>query len=263
MPTKKHIIQISDLHVFGDPKKKLLGVNTRESFKAVVDLLKAESQIDAIILSGDLSQDGSYNSYRFIAEELDTLGCPVYYIAGNHDSADMDKGLAYGHLVNAKQISLNNWSMVLLNSQKQNAVEGYLDEIQFNVLSQTLNESNNEYIAVSFHHQPVLIGSSWIDQIGLKNANQFWALVDRYPQVKLVLFGHVHQVFEGRHKQVHCLSAPSTCIQFQPLQSNFALQKIPPGFRWIDLYPNGQYETGIKRLANYVGDFNPDAAGYD
>ncbi len=54
------LIQISDIHLLADQQGELLGVKTEDSFQAVVHLLKQEkNNIDLILLSGDLSQDGS------------------------------------------------------------------------------------------------------------------------------------------------------------------------------------------------------------
>ena len=78
------IIQISDTHVFGGKNKELLGVKTQESFDAVVDLLQQE-KMDLIILSGDLSQDGSIDSYRYVASRMKAFNVPVYFVPGNHD----------------------------------------------------------------------------------------------------------------------------------------------------------------------------------
>src|SRR5947207_12757305 len=84
------IVQISDIHLFGGKEKTLLGVNTQESFQAVVDLLQAdEKKPDLILLSGDLSQDGSESSYLRLAEILKDFMLPIYYVPGNHDDGKM------------------------------------------------------------------------------------------------------------------------------------------------------------------------------
>jgi 3',5'-cyclic-AMP phosphodiesterase len=57
--TPLRVIQISDTHLYADANKAILGVKSYESFHAVLDLLRRESeQCDLILHSGDLSQDG-------------------------------------------------------------------------------------------------------------------------------------------------------------------------------------------------------------
>ena len=58
------VLQISDCHLFSDPDKDLLGVNTAQSFKAVVEAIKEQNfEYDFIAFTGDISQDYSAASY--------------------------------------------------------------------------------------------------------------------------------------------------------------------------------------------------------
>ena len=90
----------------------------------------------------------------------------------------------------------------------------------------------------------------------------FFAIVDRHPQVRVILWGHVHQEFAQRRNEVLLLAAPSTCLQFLPGSERFAVEEIPPGYRWLDLYPDGTLKTGIERLAQMPGSIDLSARGY-
>ena len=54
-------------------------------------------------------------------------------------------------------------------------------------------------------------------------------------------------------------SPPSTCIQFKRNSDEFALDFLPPGYRWINLYPDGRLETAVERYSAYVGVFDKNA----
>ena len=43
------------------------------------------------------------------------------------------------------------------------------------------------------HHHPVLMNSQWIDNHRLINQAQLWQSIEKTPQVKGIIFGHVHQ----------------------------------------------------------------------
>ena len=59
------VLQLSDLHLFADAKKDLLGVNTFDSFCATVDTIASENrEYDFIAVTGDISQDYSVASYE-------------------------------------------------------------------------------------------------------------------------------------------------------------------------------------------------------
>lgn len=88
-----------------------------------------------------------------------------------------------------------------------------------------------------------------MDTMILDNAGEFFAVLDRHPQVKVVLHGHTHQVADVEFKGKRVLGTPSTCIQFRPASRTFALDAEQPGYRWLDLGPDGSVATGICRVA--------------
>jgi Icc protein len=58
------------------------------------------------------------------------------------------------------------------------------------------------------------------------------------------------------------MSTPSTCIQFLPRSSNFALDPATPGYRWLDLHPDGHIETAVERIAAVTGKVDMASNGY-
>jgi Icc protein len=258
------IIQISDIHLFAEGDRELLGVNTRKSFYAVLDQLRLDPvHPQMIILSGDLSQDGSEASYRYLAQQLKEFKVPVYYVPGNHDDAKVmlrvypDENIS-GH----KHIVLKEWQIILLDSHKPKAVEGYLDPSQLHYMQHCLQTYPEHRAIVVFHHQPVPMSSVWLDQVGLTNAEEFWAVAANFPALTTVLFGHVHQLKEGKRNGIKYYSTPATCFQFKGQSDQFGLEKLAPGYRWLDLYPDGEMKTDICRVPQYIGNFDESSEGY-
>lgn len=122
---------------------------------------------------------------------------------------------------------------------------GFLAESQLQLLAQSLSEAPDRHHLVCLHHHPVAIGCEWMAPIGLRNAEAFFAVVDRFPQVRAVLWGHVHQEFDQMRQGVRLLASPSTCIQFAPGSEDFKLDTLAPGYRWLRLHDDGQLETGF------------------
>jgi len=106
------------------------------------------------------------------------------------------------------------------------------------------------------------VGSRWLDAMAVDNADELFRLIDAAPQVRAILWGHVHQVYEGERKGVRLLSCPSTCVQFLPGSDGFALDTLPPGYRWLTLYPDGRIDSGVERLPAYPAGLDTRAAGY-
>jgi len=76
------------------------------------------------------------------------------------------------------------------------------------------------------------------------------------------VWGHIHQHFAQRRNGIQLLATPSTCIQFLPGSERFALDPVPPGYRWFDLHADGTFTTGVQRLQEIPGEIDPDARGY-
>lgn len=259
------VIQISDLHVFGEAGNSLLGIDTRESLEAIIEMVlrKEKDQVDLIILSGDLSHDGSAASYQYLIKQFHGFNVPIYAIPGNHDEIEtFIRAFKQGPIRYRQVVMHQGWQFILLNSQKPGAVEGCLDASQLDFMQACLLNNPPLPTAIVFHHQPLLVNSAWLDQLGLMNAKLFWDKIRAYSQVKAVVFGHVHQAYFGKVGSVFCYAAPSTCIQFRPNLGNFTLEKNPPGYRWFNLYPDGRIETNVCRLPAYIGFFDKDATGY-
>jgi Icc protein len=265
MTNKKfRVVQLSDLHLYADQEKTLLGVNTYQSFSATLDLLKKDSTPpDLILLTGDLAQDNSELAYQAVKDAFNSFSTPIHYIPGNHDDISlMTRVLPSANFSSLKQIILGPWQFILLNSQKPHAVEGYIDDAQFNFLENCLQMYPHHHAIIVFHHQPVPVGVTWLDKIGLTNADKLWETLARYPHVHTLLFGHVHQAHVGEKNGIPYYSTPSTCIQFKRNCVDFALEELPPAYRWIDLYPNGDLKTDICRTSHYMGVFDANAKGY-
>ena len=59
------------------------------------------------------------------------------------------------------------------------------------------------------------------------------------------------------HQGIRFLATPSTCIQFMPLSRDFSLDVAGPGWRYLQLHPDGRLATQVWRLP--AGSFIPDA----
>ena len=82
----KSVLQLTDLHIFEDANRTLLPIDTKESFKRVLDFALADDEDwDLIVLSGDLADLGEAASYAWIAEVFSELEIPTVAVAGNHD----------------------------------------------------------------------------------------------------------------------------------------------------------------------------------
>lgn len=258
------LLQLTDTHLYASDSGTLLGLNTMNSFKQVWErALEGNKDLDAILLTGDLSQDYHPKSYERLREMCKNSPCPIYTIPGNHDEKPLLESLLHDAPFTREQvIDYDYWRVILLDSAVKDKVEGLLEDSQLRFLEEKLHTAGNKSILLCLHHHPVDVHCEWIDRIGLKNREAFWNIIDKYPNVKVVIWGHVHQAFDGTHGHVHCLSTPSTCIQFKPQTKTFELDTQSPGYRLLKLHDDGQFETGIYRISDGEFSFDATAKGY-
>jgi 3',5'-cyclic-AMP phosphodiesterase len=257
------LLQLTDPHLFGDPGGQLLGITTRLSFESVLALALSENPPPAaLILTGDLVHDETPAGYRYLRERLKRTEVPHYCIGGNHDvpSLMMDH-LGAAAIGSVALRRLDHWNLILLDSSTPESDGGRLTETQLAQLAQLLDDERAPAL-IFLHHHPTSIGSTWIDRIGVANGDELLALCERYAQVKAVLFGHIHQDFSARQGECQLLGAPSTCLQFMPGSPDFAIDEIPPGYRELMLYPDGQLVTRVIRLEHYAEMPLHQASGY-
>jgi Icc protein len=257
------IAQITDIHLFADPNQCLLGLQTTASFQPILQQLEAlDPQPDLLLLTGDLSQDSTTASYEMLSAWLTPLGIPTYWVPGNHDCpTTMAQVLNQAPFFSEKSFRLGEWQFLLLSSYVPGCVHGYISPEDLDWLDQQLTTAAAFPTLLAFHHPPFLVGSTWMNDIGLLNAEELFAVCDRHPQIKLVLFGHIHQEFHCSRNGIHYLGTPSTCIQFKPKSAKFSLDEQQPGFRQIALYPDGSWNTQVQRIA-YLGQPDLAAIGY-
>lgn len=257
------VVQLTDSHLYADPRADLLGLDTHASLLAVVDLVLDEMpKMDLVLATGDIAQDASEAAYQRFVSSMQRLPAPCHWIAGNHDDAELMQQLGKASGMSREWVDLGRWRIVLLNSNIPGAVAGHLAAAELAVLDRALVGAGERFVMVCLHHHPVPIGCGWMDPLGLLNAPELLARLEADPRVRLVLWGHIHQQFDQQRAGLRLLASPSTCVQFAAHSEDFATDERAPGYRWLRLYDDGHVETAVSRLAE--GRFLPEpgATGY-
>lgn len=259
------VVQLSDFHLFADTQSKLLGLNTQFSLEKVLEKVHREQpDVDVILATGDLSQDGSPASYQRLEGLFAGFGVPVYWVEGNHDhNAPMLEALR-GQIerVSPCMAEYGPWTLVLLDSSIPGDVPGELFEDDFAFLERALEQARGNHVLVALHHHPVPIGSRWLDSQRVRNAERLFQVLDAHPKVRALIWGHVHQEYQGERNGVRLFSVPSTCVQFKPRSEEFAVDDTDPGYRWLHLYPDGRVESGVRRVAGIGLAVDKSVSGY-
>lgn len=260
------VVQITDSHLHASQEGTLLGMNTLNSLDLVLDRVVAERpEIDVVLATGDIAQDGSVGAYTTFIGRMDRLGAPVFWTAGNHDDREhMSQALALtGRPSMARSVfTTDDWVIVLLDSTVPGKVYGHLAADQLALLDRALTQHSDKHALVTFHHHPKSMGSRWIDKIGIHNEADLMAVLGRHTNVRALLWGHVHQSSDEVHNGLRYLSTPSTCVQFEPKSKDFSIDTEGPGYRWLDLHADGSIDTGLTRVEGVDFEIDYSVKGY-
>lgn len=246
------LVQFTDLHWYSDPVGEYRGMATRASFRRVLAAARADRwPPTALLMSGDLVDDGSAAGYAALAAELAPLGIPALCIPGNHDAPSALAALTgQAHMRVGGQHRVGAWQVCLLNTFIPDDARGRIAPAQLAALDQALTRDPVRPALIALHHHPVPVGSRWLDGVALQDPERLFEVIDRHPNVKAVVFGHVHQVHDSERRGVRILGTPSTCVQFTARSDEFATDDgLAPGWRWFELQDDGSFVTGVGRAA--------------
>ena len=233
--------------MFADSDSSLRGTVTHTSLQQVLEHIQASGwNADMVAMTGDLIQDDSREAYDRFCESMMPLGLPVYCIPGNHDIRDIMKdALAGPEFHYCESVVKGPWLITGIDSCIDDDAAGRVDDHEMERLEKILSETEAEHVLICLHHPPLPVGSQWLDQVGLKNGEEFLRLIARTGKVRAAIFGHVHQAFEGSHESIQIIGTPSTCRQFKLASDEFALDDNPPAYRRVSLHSDGSVATEL------------------
>ncbi|MEE4193401.1 MAG: 3',5'-cyclic-AMP phosphodiesterase [Halieaceae bacterium] len=260
-----HLVQITDTHLKETPGGRLVGMDTDHSLEHVIDLVRRErAQLDLVLGTGDISDHGSEAAYLRAQAYFARLEAPVAWLPGNHDSAESMQQVLAADEGFIRAVDAGHWRIVLLNSQIPGEVGGELGPDELAWLEQNLAAASaaGQHCLVCLHHQPVPMGSAWIDEQMVADREALFAVLDAHECVRGLLWGHVHQQLDSERNGVKLMSSPSSCIQFAPNSFDFKIDDQPPGYRWLALHADGTIDTGVSRVLNASFDVDLDSSGY-
>lgn len=244
------IIQITDPHIFASPEERLDGVNTTNTLAQVLSLMRQRCWPPAaIVLTGDLVEKISHAAYQNLRAQLLELDVSVYCLPGNHDDPElMGQVLPGNNIYLVDHALFGEWILIFLSTYVPGNHGGHLDETELARLERLLGHPQAKHALICLHHPVVPIGSPWLDTMRLDNPEELFAVLDRHPKVRAVIWGHIHQEFSLHRKGVALLGTPSTCVQFLPGSDRFAKDPQGPGYRWLALGADGKLQSGVVRV---------------
>ena len=262
------LLQLSDPHLLADLNGRLRGRRPADLLwhgleQALAQLRVAGVCPDRLLISGDLCQDESWGGYRRLGEILRSeLLAPTpegmaaaILLSGNHDHPQLLRAALGRQAWIAPGIwplePAPGWSLLALDSHCAGREGGRLDRLQWTWLEEVLSTPPAEGpLLVALHHPPLAIGDPGFDAMGLEEGERLMALLTASPRVRGVVFGHVHQHWQGNlpgRPEVPVLGCPSTLIGYGPVQPCPLGRAADPGGRLLELGADGEIRHRLLR----------------
>ncbi|WP_187431648.1 3',5'-cyclic adenosine monophosphate phosphodiesterase CpdA [Roseobacter fucihabitans] len=252
------ILQITDTHIV---REGALVSNRLETDAALMRLLDRIQSIrhqigplDAVVVSGDVSDDGKPESYARFKALIAPLDVPLLVIPGNHDAREPMR-VAFPEQFAPK--GPLNWvrhmgalTVIGLDTLVEGSSTGTLDATSLAFLEAELVKAANAPILLALHHPPFLSGMGFMDEIGLANRDAFCDLVSNHIGPMRIICGHIHTMMVADVGGHIAISAPSPCstiafdqrpdapVGFMALEDGCLLHKWDAGFQTIRIGPD-------------------------
>jgi 3',5'-cyclic AMP phosphodiesterase CpdA len=205
------ILHLSDTHFAGDGGRHYGVVDTAEHLRRALSHV-SHLTFDLVVVSGDVSEDGSEASYRQIRDAVTpwTLarGARMVFAMGNHDQRDAFRAVLGEGQPDADELPLpgidldrpvaslveqDGWRVVVLDSSVPGTGYGTLEPEQLSFLREAIAEPSAHGTIVVVHHPPLRAQTDLLDALAL-DTHDGQELLDivRGTDVRVILSGHYH-----------------------------------------------------------------------
>jgi 3',5'-cyclic-AMP phosphodiesterase len=230
------LLQLSDLHLGAAWE----GIESLPRLERVIDaILALPNRVDAVLVSGDLSDDGSEESYRLAREALQRLQAPLHVLPGNHDDRGMLRAVfelpGSGEEPVNYSAEVGELRLVLLDSIVPGQDPGALSPERLAWLDAELGKDTVRPTILAMHHAPLATGIAEWDEVNWEDSGrsreQLGAVVARHRQLRAIVAGHLHRAAASTLAGCPVVSAPSTYLQALPdFESEDVEMAGPPGY---------------------------------
>ncbi len=226
------VLHLSDTHLTGDGALHQGSVDTTAALESVLARVDGVPGIGLVVVSGDVSEDGSPESYAAVLERVggwaERHGAALVAVPGNHDLREgfrqvLSNGHVLGeggrpvmHTMEYHPPTVPVWGQSLVAGRRIVTVDTSVPGAGYGEVSEASLERLRTALAgdhaphgtiVVLHHPPLPAPTELHEALRLQNSEAL-ADVVRGSDVRVVLGGHYHHHFAGSLAGVPVLVAP-------------------------------------------------------
>lgn len=251
------LVHLTDTHIQAEGAPIHNGVDSYTNLTRILDRLRAHGgPIDALILSGDLTDTGDPAAYRRLREAIDPvaaeLGAKVVYVMGNHDErfafgAEL-LGLTPGESAHPHDsvTEVDGLRIIALDSTIPGRHDGRLEPGQLQWLAEQLREPAPRGTLLAIHHPPMPSALAAAKVLKLHNVSDL-AEVLAGTDVRQIISGHHHLTATGTLAGIPVWIGPAVAYRIDGMAPAGKQQATPGyGFTRIDLLDDSIVLTAIE-----------------
>lgn len=199
------LLHLSDIH-FTDGGALVDGCDPARRLQTVLEVvLRDTPSLDGVVLTGDLTDDGSWSACQDLCGALRPLGLPMLAVPGNHDDPHTVREV-FGPDV----LELGGWRIVGIDSSRPAQIHGTVD---VDSEMSRLDTFSRLPTVVAIHHPPISPSTNaWFQ---LDGAADLRAAIAQRPHVRALFSGHLHHPFEVDVGAATVFACPSSLIAFR------------------------------------------------
>lgn len=216
------ILHLTDPHIVPEGALVSGRLDTSDSLARLVARLGGIRDqigpVDAVLVSGDLSDDGSAESYTRFKALVAPLDLPLHVIPGNHDARETmraafaDQFPATGPLNWSREIG--SMRLIGLDTLVEGQGAGELTPDSLSFLQDALGDAGSAPVLLALHHPPFPSGIAFMDAIGLRNRQALRDVVAGHSGALRMLCGHIHSMMVTDVAGHIAISGPAPCSTF-------------------------------------------------
>lgn len=221
--------QISDLHIDGD-NTLVQGIDVCANFMKALKSLSMQD-LDLLVLSGDLADDGKPEAYEYVARQLKSCPIPYCIIPGNHDDLEAMQKYFDLEVHDGKcyyRYEIDGRSIFFLDSAC-----GVVSRDQLDWLQAEIPKVEGEVI-LFMHHPPCLCDHKFMDgRYKLQNMDEVQQVLSKFENLTHIFCGHYHSAATRKMGRQLVHAAPATQMEISSDVPGFDMKSSNPG--WVKI----------------------------
>lgn len=251
------VAQISDTHLgAADASDAVFRARADDLRRCVADINRLDPRPDAVIHTGDMTQNGAAPEFAHARAVLSDLKVPLYVTPGNRDGRPgMARAFAVDGYLKVDDAFVHYAvdgfpvRLVALDSLSSDPRKGDMCGDRLRALAATLAAAPGVPTAIFMHHPPFdVVGSSHPFQfVRRQAADDLAATVRRHPQVIRIFCGHAHRPRSVRFGNAVASTMPSVAVDLR-LESDAGGDPAAPVYQ-LHRYAGGAGFVSETRVA--------------